>query len=254
MAHEEFETLAALSGAGAATAEEEASLQRHILECEDCLRLADEYAAAATLIASSLEPVEPPAELRAEIMASREDQGGPMSKNTWWLATAATLFLALWGWREIGMRVMREHLHSQQAEIQQLTEQRRTLTAQHEKLASAMAALASGGTKAIELTGQQPAPQASARVFLEPDKRSAIVFFSSLPENPSDKSYQLWILRADKPEPESVGVFDVTRGTAAITIENLPLATEIKGLALTLEKRGGAPQPTSNTFYVAGSV
>jgi len=51
------------------------------------------------------------------------------------------------------------------------------------------------------------------------------------------------------------GVFDVTRsGGASISIENLPLATEIKGLAVTLEPKGGVAQPTNTNFFVAGST
>jgi anti-sigma-K factor RskA len=81
------------------------------------------------------------------------------------------------------------------------------------------------------------------------------VFFHDLPANPGDKSYQLWIIRADQPKPVSAGVFDVTNtGTASISIENLPLATEIKALAVTLEPKGGVAQPTNATFYVAGNV
>jgi len=37
-------------------------------------------------------------------------------------------------------------------------------------------------------------------------------------------------------------------------IENLPLATEIKGLAVTLEPKGGVEQPTNTNFFVAGST
>ena len=52
------------------------------------------------------------------------------------------------------------------------------------------------------------------------------------------------------------GIFDVTHpnGGASISIENLPLAMEIKGLAVTLEPRGGVAQPTNTNFFVAGST
>jgi anti-sigma-K factor RskA len=118
-----------------------------------------------------------------------------------------------------------------------------------------MQALGSADTRTIALAGQQVSPSASAKVFLEPQQRRAVVFFYNLPANASDKSYQLWILRADQPKPQSAGVFDVTKeGAASISIENLPLSTEIKGLAVTLEPRGGVPQPTNTNFYVAGNT
>jgi anti-sigma-K factor RskA len=129
------------------------------------------------------------------------------------------------------------------------------LASRNEKLAAEMAALASRDTRTIALSGQQVSPSASAKVFLEPQQRRAVVFFYNLPANAADKSYQLWILRADQPKPQSAGVFDVTtNGAASISIENLPLATEIKGLAVTLEPKGGVAQPTNTNFFVAGST
>src|SRR5205085_715576 len=165
-------------------------LDRHLASCESCRRARDEFAEAATLLAQELEPVTPPPEVREHVIETIEEENaeeenvidaGRRFINPWWLATAATLFLA-------------------------------------------------------------------------PGRRRAIVFFQSLPSNPKDKSYQLWIIRADQPRPQSAGVFDVTdNGNASIVIENLPLATEMKALAVTLEPRGGVEQPTNTNFYVMGN-
>ena len=259
MTHEEFDQIAALAAVGAATPSEETALEAHAAGCAPCRAARDEYGEAAALIAAELAPVMPPSAVRERIMRmsiGNETAAEPRRfiGNTWWLATAATLFLALWGWREFGIRVSRERLRSQDAEIERLADHNRTLAQQRDRLANEMAALAAGGTRTIALSGQQVAPSASARVFLEPDKRKAVIFFANLPQNASDKSYQLWIIRADQPRPQSVGVFDVNNGTAAITIENLPIETAIKGLAVTLERRGGADQPTSSNFYVMGNT
>ncbi|HWW60956.1 MAG TPA: anti-sigma factor, partial [Thermoanaerobaculia bacterium] len=166
-------------------------------------------------------------------------------------ATAATIFLALWGWREFSIRVMRENATSTRAEIAQLRTKIDQLSAQNEKLSSVLAS----DTQTIALTGQEIAPAASAKVFLVPNRRRALVFFNNLPANPGDKSYQLWIIRADRPNPQSAGVFDVdATGQASISIDNLPLSTEIKALAVTLEPKGGVEQPTNTAFYDAGNT
>jgi len=258
--HEEFDSIAALDAAGAATAEESRSLSAHLVGCADCRRARDEYAEAATLLAFDLPPVAPPGDVRDRVIESTangdvadiDSRRGGM--NPWWLATAATLFLALWGWREIGIRVAREHLKNQNAEINQLTEQNTVLMQQKEKLSAEMQALGSAGTQTIALQGQQFAPAASARVFLVPEHRRAIVFFSNLPDNAKDKSYQLWIIRADQPKPQSAGVFDASHGSATVTVDNLPVATEIKGLAVTLEPRGGVEQPSNADYVVVGKT
>ena len=260
MTHEEFESIAALDAIGAATAEEAARLGGHLASCESCRRTRDEFAEAATLLAQDLDPVSPPPEVREHVIETiaEEDEiednvvdAGRRFINPWWLATAATLFLALWGWREFGMRVARENMRTQQAQIEQLKTENALLHDQKEKLAVEMSALAAPSTRAIALAGQQISPSASARVFLEPEKHRAIVFFQNLPSNPKDKSYQLWIITS---KPQSAGVFDASHGSATITIENLPVETEIKALAVTLEPRGGVQQPTNTDFVVMGKT
>ena len=255
-AHEQYQEIAALDAIGAASPDEERDLHDHLGTCAECRAVRDEYAEAATLLARGLEPVPPPEELRDRVVAGEEDNvvdaRRRFGSSAWWLATAATLFLALWGWRELAMRVEREKYTTQQAEIHRLAEDNDRLAQKNEKLSAEMAALASADTCQIALSGQQVAPSASARVFLEPAKRRAIVFFYNLPANAKDKSYQLWVIAGDK--PQSAGVFDVTgsSGNATISIENLPVATEIKALAVTLEPRGGVAQPTNTRFYVMG--
>jgi cell division protein FtsB len=255
-AHEQYQEIAALDAIGAASPDEERDLHDHLGTCAECRAVRDEYAEAATLLARGLEPVPPPEELRDRVVAGEEDNvvdaRRRFGSSAWWLATAATLFLALWGWRELAMRVEREKYTTQQAEIHRLAEDNDRLAQKNEKLSAEMAALASADTRQIALSGQQVAPSASARVFLEPAKRRAIVFFYNLPANAKDKSYQLWVIAGDK--PQSAGVFDVTgsSGNATISIENLPVATEIKALAVTLEPRGGVAQPTNTRFYVMG--
>jgi len=253
MTHEEFESIAVLDALGIAKGGELNALRLHLAACMPCRRVRAEYSDAATLLARGLDPVEPPRHVRAQVIAA---VSGEERRNTaWWLATAASLFLALWGWRELGLRNAQTREASQRAEIELLQMEKTRLEQHNDKLSSEIAALASAGTRTIALSGQELAPKASARVFLEPERRRALVFFHDLPANPGDKSYQLWIIRADQPKPMSAGVFDVTStGKASIAIENLPVATEIKALAVTLEPKGGVEQPTNLHFYVAGSA
>jgi anti-sigma-K factor RskA len=262
MTHDEFESLAALDAVGAATAEEARTLEAHLASCADCRRARDEFAEAATLLARELPPTIPPSGLRERVLAGvepdedidEEEAESSWSLNQGWLAAAAMLFLALWGWREFGMHAAKLHGRSQLAEIESLKEDNTRLQLQRDKLSAEMSALAARDTRTISLSGQQVSPEASARVFLEPEQRRAIVFFTNLPRNAKDRSYQLWIIRADQPKPQSAGVFDAgPSGNASLVIENLPIATEIKALAVTLEPHGGVEQPTNTNFYLMGN-
>ena len=258
MGHDDFEAIAALDALGAATADEESALREHLRSCVSCRRARDEFAEAAATIANDLEPVAPPADVRERVFAAvtpaevEEPERGFFGR--WGLAAAATLFLALWGWREIGIRVMREHVRSQQADIERLGDEKHVVELERDKLASAVASLAAANTQTISLTGAKMSPTAAAKVFMDSDKHRAVVVFANLPDCPNDKSYQLWIIRGDQPKPQSAGVFDVDKGNATITIENLPVMTEIKALAVTMESKGGAEQPTNANYYVVGKT
>jgi cell division protein FtsB len=253
MTHEEYDSIAALDALGVAGGADLGALRLHLAGCLPCRRSRIDYGEAAALIARSLEPVPPPRFMRDQIIAVVR---GEERRNTaWWLGVAASLFLVLWGWREAGLRNAGAREAVQRAQIEQLQRDKAALAQRADQLSSEIAALASAGTRTIALSGQEIAPAASARVFLEPAHRRAVVFFNELPANPGDKSYQLWIIRADQTQPTSAGVFDVNdSGAATISIENLPVATEIKALAVTLETKGGVAQPTSARFYVAGNA
>jgi hypothetical protein len=253
MTHEECESVAALDALGVVGGGEAGLLRLHLVGCLPCRRARVDFSEAAALIARGLEPVAPPRFMREQITAAV--RGKERHNTAWWLTTAASLFFLLWVWRESGLRDARVREVAQRAEIEQLQRDKATIEQRAVQLSSEIAALASAGTQTIALSGQEVAPAASARVFLEPNRRRAVVFFSGLPANPGDKSYQLWIIRSDPPEPVSAGVFDVSdSGTASISVENLPVATEIKALAVTLEPRGGVTQPTNTRFYVAGNA
>ena len=123
------------------------------------------------------------------------------------------------------------------------------LKSDRDKLSATIAAMS--GSRVIQLAGQEAAPRASANVFLDPSQRRAFVFFHGLPPNAQDKSYQLWIIRADQVKPQSAGVFNVDAGgNASLVVQNLPVDTMIKALAVTLEPRGGVPAPTGQKYLV----
>jgi hypothetical protein len=129
MTHEALESIAALEAIGAATAEEGSAFRMHAVTCADCRRARDEYEEAASLIARDLAPITPPAQLRARIVAAADEAGADdnivdarerFGISRWWMV-AAVLFLALWGWRELSVRVMRERVNTREAEIRRVT-------------------------------------------------------------------------------------------------------------------------------------
>lgn len=268
MRHQQYEQLVALGAIDALTGAEADTLGGHLGGCPECRAEADAYREAGSMLAAQLDPVSPPPEVKrsimntisepveisdAEVDAYNNVEDGHFLDRRWW-AAAAAIFLALWGWREFGVRTIRENVKAEEAVNHRLTEENHLLQERNERMLAQMQSLASPDTRTIALSGQQIAPAASAKVFMDPAKRKALVFFYNLPVNASDRSYQLWIIRADKSAPESAGTFDVNAqtGQSSITIDNLPVATEIKGLAVTLEPKGGVSAPTNTNFYLMG--
>lgn len=160
--------------------------------------------------------------------------------GTWWLAAAAIVFLALWGWRELDIRRMRDLEATDRAEVRQLAVENQELNQRLERM---LVAVASPQTRTINLTGPLKTSAASGKVFVDPAGHRAIVVVSNLPPNGASKNYQLWISSAAAPKPQSAMVFDVpASGAATLTIDDVP-AAEIKSVGVTLEAKGGAGAP-----------
>jgi anti-sigma-K factor RskA len=266
MIHEPFDDIAALDALGAATADESRSLAEHVRGCEDCAARARDYRETAARLPWMLDPVSPPPSVRQSIMdAVGASATAPPPAIAFaprpfihprWYATAAILFLALWGWREMGIRVEREQVRTERAVASRLEEEKHLLANDNRRMLAQMQELAAPGTRTIALAGQKMAPSASARIFMDPVKHRAVIFFYDMPPNPSDRSYELWIIRGDKKTPQAAGTFDVDREShrSSLTIEQLPVDTEMKALAVTLEPKGGVSAPTSSDYYVMGQA
>jgi hypothetical protein len=147
-----------------------------------------------------------------------------------WLAAAAILFAALWGWRELAVRVLRERIASQSAEIRRATVENERLADQVARLNFEMTVLAMPGTKAFIVTAPG---NGSVRVFVN-RQGQGLAIVDNLPENAAEKSYELWVQRSDQPKPQSVTVFDVpAAGAKTIPLEHLPALSLIKSFSVT---------------------
>lgn len=254
--------------AGALTAEEWRTLDGHLSTCEGCGREYAAYLEAAALTALAVDPVTPPSSVRTRVMAEVDGAGAPNGIGhhspsnvvpiawrrapAWWLAAAALVLavgIAAWAisaieQRQRNIEVLRQQLLA--------SEREKIESSQREaELARKLDVLTSGETASIRMAGQEVAPAASASIFMNSPARKALVFFNHLPPTAPDKSYQLWVIRGDQPAPQSAGTFEVgADGKATLGVENLPVNTEIKAFALTLEPRGGGKAPTGPKFLV----
>ncbi len=106
--------------------------------------------------------------------------------------------------------------------------------------------------KIVDLKGMEIAPQSFATVYWNPNSKKVMLNVNSLPMPPADKQYQLWALKDGK--PIDAGVFDMQPGTGD-DMHMMPVTiADADAFAVTLEKKGGSPQPTLTQLYVMGKI
>jgi anti-sigma-K factor RskA len=107
-------------------------------------------------------------------------------------------------------------------------------------------------TRIIAMVGEE-APQANAKVVWDTNARQWAIYIFDLPAPPSDKDYQLWYVT--KNAKISAAVFRTDEQGRTVLNLTLPpdAPADLAATAVTLEPRGGSPQPTGK-FYLKASI
>ena len=96
-------------------------------------------------------------------------------------------------------------------------------------------------------------PQANAKVVWDTKAQQWAIYIFDLPAPPSDKDYQLWYVT--KNAKISAAVFRTDEQGRTVLKLTLPpeALAGLAATAVTLEPRGGSPQPTGK-FYLKASI
>jgi anti-sigma-K factor RskA len=107
-------------------------------------------------------------------------------------------------------------------------------------------------TRIISMVGEE-APQANAKVLWDTKAQQWSIYIFDLPAPPSDKDYQLWYVT--KNAKISAAVFRTDEEGRTVLKLTLPpdALADLAATAVTLEPRGGSPQPTGK-FYLKASI
>jgi anti-sigma-K factor RskA len=126
------------------------------------------------------------------------------------------------------------------------------LARERDNLKKDIAAWRGPGTRIISMVGDET-PQAKAKVFWDTKAQQWDVYIYNLPAPPSDKAYQLWYVTQNA--KISAAVFRTDEQGQSVL--KLPLPPEalvgLAATAVTLEPRGGSPQPTGK-FYLKATI
>ena len=203
--------------------------------------------------------VDPPVELRARVLnsvASRSQLGTKSSTRpvAWWLATAASLALA------VGLTVYTAQLRTRIAGLEvelrdtraradaaqvQMVDAQRTATGAQ----TAVGILTAPDVARVDLAGQQPvSPTASARAFWS-RSRGMVFNASNLPPLPAGRTYQLWVVTAQAPISAGLLTPD-TQGSVSEVFNTPPDIPQPVAMAVTIEPAGGVPAPTGDKYLI----
>jgi len=218
--------------------------------CAECRRQLALWDRDLEALAASVPPVLPSETTRARVLrlAAGTPQAAPRVPRWLYFAAAALLLLGVWG--AAGQLQMRGEVRQLTAERDRLARQVATLDrevdlarAEARQAAQALQILAAPSVQSVVLAGLGPTPKAAGHTYVNPQTRDALFYAFNLPRLGEDKTYQLWFIAGGK--PVSAGIFGVDeRGTGRLRVENVVKPEEIQVWAVTVEPRGGVPQPT----------
>jgi hypothetical protein len=102
----------------------------------------------------------------------------------------------------------------------------------------------------VRLRATEKGQSAEARAVISPGSRT-VYFASQLPALPANRTYQLWVLRAQSPAIVSAGTFSSEAGLRAVLqLNDRSLLSGITALAITDEPIGGSPLPTGHKWMI----
>ena len=237
MNQERFEDLKDAYVLGALPEEERLEFEQYLVAHPDLQEEVEALGAVAGLLAFSPQEQEPPPELRRRIMATVEAESvhPHTSRQSWlaglWeavgirdlaLAAAAMLVIGLFSWSML-----------LQGEVRDLQGRVQSLQSQPQ------------GPQVIALGGVGTKQGARAElVTLEGDR--AVLVAENMPPVPEGKTYQIWVIKGDTPQPS--GLFEPKGDSIAAVVENPVEGAD--AVAVTVEPKGGSKKPTTDPMLV----
>lgn len=279
--NEECQETAALYALGALSQHEARAFESHLREgCLACEQELKEFEHVVDHLGSSASEVTPPSYLRELLLArvEKESQVSPVVPFRerlevvdtqavtpprspglvylpWALAASIAVFaiVATLAWLQTRReaQMLQGELAQTRSETQRLIEQITYQGNRVNELAQINTILVSPNSRTIPLSGLEPAPSSSARVFWDLNNGRWVVT-ADLPPAQAGKVYQLWFVTPA--EKISAGLIKTDENGHGFTVVDFPAKIDqLVAAAITLEPEGGSAQPTM-PIYAMGKV
>jgi anti-sigma-K factor RskA len=242
MDQERFEDLKDAYVLGALPEEERLEFEQYLAAHPELQAEMEELSTVAGLLAFSVREQEPSPDLRRRIMDTVEAeavQPRTSQRRSWlarlWeavgprdlaLAAAAVLAIGLFSWSML-----------LQGEVRDLQGRVQSLQSQPQDQSQGPQMIALGGA------GTEQGIRAEL-VTLEGDR--AVLVAENMPPVPEGKTYQIWVIKGDTPQPS--GLFEPKGDSIAAVVENPVEGAD--AVAVTVEPKGGSKKPTTDPMLV----
>jgi hypothetical protein len=254
--HEQFGEDLALYALDALAGEERANLEKHLAGCAACKLELEQLRGDGALLALSTLGPKPPLRARqrlldavakesaAPTLSTRTRRDGPRTVDTpprsWWgwmgwAATAAVIVFAASLWKENS--ALKQMLASTSTQAAQTTREL-------EDLRRIAAPIIAPEAQRVTLVALKAPAQPQGKAFYLRNRSSLVFVANNMPPLPLQKAYELWLIPTQG-APIPAGVFKPdAHGSATVVNPPLPVGTEAKAFAITVENEAGAATPT----------
>lgn len=226
---------------------------------------------AANQLAFTVEQTEAPALVKQRLMdqvrseldgdsasnvtdiSSEAEDGGSFNRGTLAIAASFALLLVTLSLVFYSFNLSSE-LNNKETIIEQQQAQITELQNDVQRKEELLSILESREVDLVMMAGLDVNPNGYGKVIWDSESNRALLQVSNLPAVPSDKDYQLWIIKNNK--PVSAGVFAVNdpEKDSFFKIEQITADEQsADAFAITMEPKGGVPQPTGD-MYLLGNT
>lgn len=171
------------------------------------------------------------------------------------LAMIVVVASVAWFTGRMSIRKQQQDISALRTELVSTRQRFALLETDYNRTRELLAVLESPRVNMVLMNGQTIAPSGFGKILWDPDKKTAILQIANVPPVPTDKDYQLWVIKDKKPISAGVFALSGTEKDKFFKIDRL-VETEkqsIQAFAVTLEPKGGVPQPTG-AMYLVGSL
>jgi anti-sigma-K factor RskA len=262
--HPQFDEDFDLYALGALDPAEKATIESHLAGCTECAAKAAAARERIAMLALAVPAMTPPAgakerlmeRVRAERMphgeaprAEASRPGAPRRTAFWLRPSVAWGMAAILAVVALILAVDNSRLKQQAAAYDAAMQSQRAANARAEAVLDLLTA---PDTQGVTLTVASEKPRTEGRVYYHPN-RGLIFYAEGLSAPPENRVYQLWLVPSQG-APISAGIFAPDqKGNASIVLPNLPAGVTAKAFAVTVEPKGGVPQPTGPKILVGAA-